>query len=211
MRDDVDGVLGGTLSLAKVKIGAANKTVDLNAPSGLAAGYALTWPSALPGRTRYLAVDASGNIIAGRQNVPLMVPGGLFVPNGSTTGLTRNGSVWTITATSSTLELIADLFSSSLIPGVTLSSLKWSGTVGGNGLQVRLRLRKRSFGDNGATSGDAVNDVTNWSSAQTVVRETIQGAQAPYDIEDNIMYQLSISFTGGTATLDGVRLLIDRI
>ncbi len=51
---------GGSLKLRNITAG--SNAVTINPPAALAANYSLTLPAALPGSTKFLTLDASGNI-----------------------------------------------------------------------------------------------------------------------------------------------------
>ena len=78
----------------------ATNYAAFKSPSGLAASYTLTLPTALPGSTKIVASDASGNlsfvdqVSAGVSSVALDLPGSVFTVTGSpvTTSGTLTGS-----------------------------------------------------------------------------------------------------------------------
>lgn len=144
------------------------------------------------------------------KSTPLMAPGGLFRVNGGGTTATLSGTVWTVNTTAG-VELVCDLLTLSLMPGTRLASLAWSGNVVSlttSNAQLQFRLRKRSFGDNGTTTGIPINDSLIVSGAGIVLHESVT---TPYVTETNMMYQLSITFPSGNYTFDGARLLLDRL
>lgn len=204
---------GGAMRLSPL---GTNGTVFVEqvAPSGLSASYTLTWPAALPAATQYLAVDPSGNITAGKSNVPLTIPGGAFVqlPRSGSSGATRSGLVWSISAAIN-VELTADI-TGILIPGTKITSLVWSifGSPGASGSAgIELRMRKRSFGDRGTTASDVVSDVFTMTIPSSASTRTSLTATTPYLVEPSMMYQLSVFVNGGSVTFDGAMMTIDRL
>lgn len=144
------------------------------------------------------------------KSTPLMIPGGLFRADlGRSAGATLSGTTWTVNPTVS-VELICDLLTLSFMPGTRVTSLAWSGTfsVGTSTNGLLFKLRKRSFGDNGTTTGNAISDQTLVSGNGTLLHESVT---APYFTEPNMMYQLSILFPTGSYTFDGARLVLDRL
>ncbi len=93
-------------------------------------------------------------------------------------------------------------------PWVRVTSLVWSVSAVNN-ISMQFKLRKRSFGDNGAVTGDAISDSLTTTSAGPQARESVRSS--PYLIEQNMMYELSIQFAIGNFTFDGARLMLDGL